>query len=206
MSKDVEKKEKKAKRKSDAGEAMQVDSPKKKDKKEKRKSSAAADDAADDDNDDEDIPADVLSPIAHPLANKKLTKKVFKAIKKSSKSRGHVKRGVKEVVKGLRKGDKGLIILAADISPLDILSHIPILCEENNNPYVFVTSKDALGAASSTKRPTSCVMIVPGGPRKGKNAPAAAASEKIVIPEEYRAEYEAVYEEIRHLSESLAFK
>ena len=28
-------------------------------------------------------------------------------------------------------------------------------------PYIFVTSKEELGNASSTKRPTSCVMICP---------------------------------------------
>ena len=37
-----------------------------------------------------------------------------------------VKRGVKEVGKGIRKGHKGLVIFAADVSPPDVLSHLPI--------------------------------------------------------------------------------
>ena len=124
---------------------------------------------------------------------------MFKTIKKASKSRGHVKRGVKEVVKGLRKGEKGLVILAGDISPVDILSHIPVLCEDTGNPYLFVTSKDALGAASSTKRPTSVVMIVPGGGKK-KAATDAAASK-----EDYAEEYTSVYDEAKTLGEQLLF-
>lgn len=94
-----------------------------------------------------------------------------------------------------------LVILAGDISPIDILSHIPVLCEDTDNPYIFVSSKDALGAASSTKRPTSCVMIVPGGTKKGSKSsvvgPDAASSE------EYGDEYRSVYMEAKMLGEKL---
>ncbi|KAF8845781.1 putative RNA-binding protein L7Ae [Paxillus ammoniavirescens] len=106
-----------------------------------------------------------LSPIARPLAQKKLVKKLHKTIKKASKAR-QVKRGVKEVAKGIRKGEQGLLVLAADINPIDIISHLPVLSEEAQIPYVFVASKEELGHASSTKRPTSCVMICPNQKRK----------------------------------------
>ena len=36
-------------------------------------------------------------------------------------------------------------MLAADSEPLEILLHIPLLCEDKNVPYVFVRSKQALG-------------------------------------------------------------
>lgn len=52
-----------------------------------------------------------------------------------------LKRGVKEVVKSIRKGAKGLCIIAGDISPLDVVSHLPVFCEESGVQYVFVTSK-----------------------------------------------------------------
>ncbi|TCD66986.1 snoRNA-binding protein [Steccherinum ochraceum] len=106
------------------------------------------------------VPLEDLSPIAQPLAQHKLTKKLHKTIKKASKSR-QVKRGVKEIQKGIRKGEKGLLVLAADITPIDITSHLPVMSEDANMPYVFVTSKEELGHASGTKRPTSCVMICP---------------------------------------------
>eukprot|EP01138_Halocafeteria_seosinensis_P012560 gb/GECG01012833.1/.p1 GENE.gb/GECG01012833.1/~~gb/GECG01012833.1/.p1 ORF type:complete len:117 (+),score=16.93 gb/GECG01012833.1/:1-351(+) len=71
----------------------------------------------------------------------------------------HLKRGVKEVEKAIRKGDQGLVVVAGDISPLDVISHLPVYCEEKDIPYVFVSAKKDLGAASNTKRPTSCVLI-----------------------------------------------
>lgn len=82
-----------------------------------------------------------------------------------------LRRGVKEVVKALRKsaatatpsGDisnpNAVVILAADISPMDVISHIPVLCEDHNVPYIYVKSRAELGEASATKRPTSVVMV-----------------------------------------------
>ena len=56
-----------------------------------------------------------------------------------------VSRGVKETVKAVRKGGVGLVIIAADISPIDVLSHLPILCEEKEVPYIYVKSRAELG-------------------------------------------------------------
>ena len=59
----------------------------------------------------------------------------------------------------IRKGEKGLCLIAGDISPIDVITHLPILCEEQDIPYVYVPSKAELGSAAMTKRPTSCVLI-----------------------------------------------
>lgn len=128
-------------------------------------------------------------PFAKPLAPKKLNKKVLKTVKKASKAK-HVKRGVKEVVKALRKGEKGLVIIAGDISPADVISHIPVLCEDSAVPFVFIPSKEDLGSAGATKRPTSCVFIVPGGGKAKKNADKT---------EEYREAYDEIVKEIGSL-------
>lgn len=63
-----------------------------------------------------------------------------------------------------------MVILAADISPLDVISHIPVLCEDHGIPYVFVASRAELGAAGATKRPTSVVMVTPKSGKKGSKA------------------------------------
>jgi len=96
--------------------------------------------------------------IAKPLACKKSTKKAHKLVKKAASSK-RIRRGVKEVVKGIRKGETGLCVLAGDIYPLDVYSFLPVLLEEKNIPYIFVPSKQDLGAAACTKRPTSVVLI-----------------------------------------------
>ncbi|KAJ2662786.1 snoRNA-binding protein [Coemansia sp. RSA 1200] len=133
----------------------------------------------------------LVAPIAHPLADKKLSKKALKTVKKAAKHR-HIKRGVKEVVKGLRKGDKGLVLLAGNISPVDVLSHIPVLCEDNQVPYIFVPSKEELGGSCSTKRPTCCLMIVPGG--KGSKGQAH---------EDYKETYEECFKAAKELDDKL---
>merc|ERR1712153_62885 len=110
-----------------------------------------------DEEDDKEIE---VQPFCEPLAESKLAKKLFKVIKKAMKTK-QVLRGVKEVVKAVRKGTKGICVIAGNISPMDVISHLPILCEEKSIPYIFVRSKEELGAAALTKRPTSCMLIAP---------------------------------------------
>ncbi|KAM3460141.1 hypothetical protein BB8028_0004g06690 [Beauveria bassiana] len=142
-------------------------------KKEKKKAAAAADDNSDSDMEDGDKAAELplertVVPFAIPVADDKGMKKVYKTIRKSAKN-NTLKRGVKEVVKTLRKSPiggpsstafPGIVVIAGDISPADVISHIPVLCEDHNVPFIFVTSRAELGAAAKTKRPTSVVMIM----------------------------------------------
>lgn len=142
----------------------------------------------------------------------------------ASKAR-QVKRGVKEVVKGIRKGEKGrvlyklvpslnliintatcpnsLLVLAADINPIDIISHLPVLSEEAQVPYIFVSSKEELGQASSTKRPTSCVMICPQQKRKTKKTD--DADRTAGIEEDWKELYEECYKEVEKMDVRVVF-
>lgn len=91
----------------------------------------------------------------------------------------------------------GVVILAGDISPPDVISHIPVLCEDVNVPYIFVTSRAELGAAGSTKRPTSVVMVTEK-PRVG----GGKKSEKIEEEEEEDGEdFAEVYKDLVKLVE-----
>ncbi|XP_073131013.1 H/ACA ribonucleoprotein complex subunit 2-like protein isoform X2 [Henckelia pumila] len=82
-----------------------------------------------------------LAPIAKPLAGKKLCKRTLKLVRRAAEHKC-LKRGVKEVVKSIRRGNKGLCVIAGNISPIDVITHVPILCEEANIPYVYVQSKE----------------------------------------------------------------
>lgn len=73
------------------------------------------------------------------------------------------KKGANEATKTLNRGISELIILAADTEPLEIILHLPLLCEDKvfkkwlfvnsqNVPYVFVPSKAELGKAAGTTR------------------------------------------------------
>ncbi|KZV41069.1 H/ACA ribonucleoprotein complex subunit 2-like protein [Dorcoceras hygrometricum] len=107
-----------------------------------------------------------LAPIAKPLAGKKLCKRTLKLVRRAAENKC-LKRGVKEVVKSIRRGNKGLCVIAGNISPIDVITHVPILCEEANIPYVYVPSKEDLANAGATKRPTCCVLVLTK-PAKGE--------------------------------------
>lgn len=106
----------------------------------------------------------------------------------------HVRRGVKEVAKAIRKKEKGLVIIAGDISPIDVISHLPVLCEDHDVPYVFVPSREKLGEASMTKRPTSVAMIVFGGKTHDEKQ-----------AEDYKDLYNECYDEAKRLVSVLVF-
>lgn len=50
--------------------------------------------------------------------------------------------------------------MAADVSPIDVISHIPVQCENKNLPYIYVRSRMELGTAAQTKKPTSVVLLL----------------------------------------------
>jgi len=145
-------------------------------------------------------PLGALVPFANPLADEKATKKVLKSVKKAAKNKT-LKRGVKEVVKALRKSPQGasntefpgVVILAADISPMDVISHIPVLCEDHNVPFIFVSSRADLGAAGNTKRPTSVVMV-------SESRVGAKKAETIEGEEEFKETYQELVKVVKNAS------
>ena len=92
-----------------------------------------------------------------------------------------------------------LLVLAADITPMDIISHLPVLSEEAQVPYIFVSSKEELGHAASTKRPTSCVMICPNA----KVVKKVSDSGKEL--EDYKEMYDECYKEVEKMNAKILF-
>jgi hypothetical protein len=43
--------------------------------------------------------------------------------------------------KALNRGLAEFVVMSADAEPLEILLHLPLLCEDKNVPYVFIPSK-----------------------------------------------------------------
>merc|ERR1712223_441099 len=76
-----------------------------------------------------------VSVIAKPMATKKLAKKLYKCIK------------------------KGIVVFAGDVTPIDVMCHLPSVCEEKGLPYVFTPSRALLGQAMGVKRGSLMVMI-----------------------------------------------
>jgi len=104
--------------------------------------------------------SDEVNPKAYPLAPTELTGKILDLVQQASNYK-QLKKGANEATKTLNRGQSEFIVLAADTEPLEILLHLPLLCEDKNVPYVFVKSKTALGRACGVSRPViSCSVIV----------------------------------------------
>lgn len=99
-----------------------------------------------------------VSPIAKPMASKKLAKKLFKLVKAASQQKDYLRTGLKDVFKRIRKGETGVVIFAGDVSPIEVMCHLPAVCESKNIPYVYVPSRKDLGHALGAKR--ACVMVL----------------------------------------------
>ncbi|KAI9256248.1 ribonucleoprotein-associated protein [Sporodiniella umbellata] len=92
-----------------------------------------------------------VNPKAFPLADATLTGTILDLVQQASHYK-QLKKGANEATKTLNRGISEFIVMAADAEPLEILLHLPLLCEDKNVPYVFVPSKTALGRACGVSR------------------------------------------------------
>merc|ERR1712159_67438 len=99
-----------------------------------------------------------LNPKAYPLADAQLQVTILDLTQQACNYK-QLKKGANEATKSLNRGIAEFVVLAADAEPLEILLHLPLLCEDKNVPYVFVESKHALGRACGISRPVVSVSI-----------------------------------------------
>jgi ribosomal protein L7Ae-like RNA K-turn-binding protein len=93
----------------------------------------------------------LISPKAFPIADKVFSMQIFDLIELAVEFK-QIKRGANESTKVLKRGLVEIIIIAADAEPLEIVLHLPLLCEDKNVPYIFVSSKQNLGKACGVLR------------------------------------------------------
>ncbi|XP_029189690.1 NHP2-like protein 1 [Acropora muricata] len=102
--------------------------------------------------------SDEVNPKAFPLADPQLTVTILDLIQQAT-SYKQLRKGANEATKCLNRGIAEFIVMAADTEPLEILLHLPLLCEDKNVPYVFVRSKQALGRACGVSRPVIAIAV-----------------------------------------------
>mmetsp|Transcript_59750 Transcript_59750/g.71182 ORF Transcript_59750/g.71182 Transcript_59750/m.71182 type:complete len:124 (+) Transcript_59750:120-491(+) len=99
-----------------------------------------------------------MSEKAFPLADADLTIGLLDLVQQATNYK-QTKKGANEATKTLNRGISEMIVMAADAEPIEILLHLPLLCEDKNVPYVFVPSKIALGRACGVSRPVIATSI-----------------------------------------------
>ncbi len=88
--------------------------------------------------------------------------KVKSLLSKISKG-GKIKAGVNEVTKIVERGQAKFVVMAEDVSPEELLMHLPVLCKEKKVSFAYVTTKKDLGEASGLKISASCIAVTDDG-------------------------------------------
>jgi large subunit ribosomal protein L7Ae len=97
--------------------------------------------------------------------SKELVNKVLEAVT-IAKTTGKVRKGVNETTKAIERGIAKLVVMAEDVTPEEVLMHLPIICEEKQVPYAYVPLKMELGKASGIDVPTSSIAVIEEGDSK----------------------------------------
>src|SRR3989338_929784 len=99
------------------------------------------------------------------MADKDLTEKALQAVEQA-RSTGKIKKGTNEVTKAVERGTAKLVVIAKDVSPPEILMHLPLLAKEKSIPLVQVDKKEELGVAAGLSLATSAVAVIQEGEAK----------------------------------------
>ena len=80
-----------------------------------------------------------------------------------AKESGKVKKGINEATKSIERKAAQFVVVAQDVSPEEIVVHIPMLCKEKGIPYAFLPTRKELGQAVGIAVGTSAVAVENAG-------------------------------------------
>ena len=83
-----------------------------------------------------------------------------------ARTSGKIRKGANQATKALEKGQAKLVVYAEDVTPKEIIMHLPLLAKEKNVPCFAVSKKDDLGAAAGLAVSTAAVAVVKEGDAK----------------------------------------
>lgn len=96
---------------------------------------------------------------------KEVSDRVYELVELARDS-GKIRKGTNEVTKLVERGEAMFVVMAEDVTPPEILMHMPALCDERKIPFAFVPSRAELGNACGLEKPTASIAIIDAG--KGK--------------------------------------
>ena len=92
-------------------------------------------------------------------APKELQDLAYDLVEKA-RDNGKISKGANEATKQVERGQAKLVVMAEDVTPEEILAHMPVLCEEKKIPYTYVPSKQELGTSAGLIVGTAAVAIL----------------------------------------------
>jgi len=110
---------------------------------------------------------------------KDLEEKVLEAVS-VAKASGKMRKGVNETTKAIERGIAKLVVMAKDVTPEELLMHLPALCQEKEVPFTYAPTKIELGKACGIDVPTSSIAITEEGEAKTLIAEITTALSKLM--------------------------
>jgi large subunit ribosomal protein L7Ae len=91
-----------------------------------------------------------------------MVEQTYDAVEEADQT-GKIVTGTNEVTKAIERNEADLVIVAGDVSPEEIVMHLPALCEEREVPYTYVPEKEELGAAAGVNVQAASAAVVTKG-------------------------------------------
>ena len=76
---------------------------------------------------------------------------------------GTVKKGTNEATKAVERDSAELVYIAEDVSPEEIVMHLPELADEKEIPFVFVETQNDVGHAAGLEVGSAAAAVVDAG-------------------------------------------
>lgn len=96
-----------------------------------------------------------------------MSEKAYELVELAKKS-GKISKGVNEATKAIERGKAKIVIVAQDVSPKEIVMHLPLLAKDKGIKCVEVPSKEELGVAAGMTISTAAVAVVNEGDAKAQ--------------------------------------
>ncbi|MCX6656978.1 MAG: 50S ribosomal protein L7Ae [Candidatus Bathyarchaeota archaeon] len=77
---------------------------------------------------------------------KEVVEAAYEALKVARET-GKIRKGTNETTKTIERGKAKLVLIAENVSPPEVVAHLPLLCDERKAPYVYVPDKQRIGEA-----------------------------------------------------------
>ena len=90
--------------------------------------------------------------------SKEVADKALEAVRLARQT-GSIRKGANEATKSIERGLASLVVIAGDVTPPEVVMHLPMLCEQRKITFLHVPAKLELGKAVGLSVPCTAVAI-----------------------------------------------
>lgn len=99
------------------------------------------------------------------IKNNKQRDLIYEILKKARET-GLIAKGILETTRAVEKGTANLVVIAKNVKPKKLTSHLPNLCRYKNIPVFWIARKEKLGEMIGLEIPSTTCAIVNEGEAK----------------------------------------